>query len=594
MNSGKIYLRLLLLELLNKDSIKSALEQAGKKEFYKKILDLDPTKDKNATYSVKLTKFFLEPRSSNDNDFFTILSDYFKKFLLLKNKKVLKGKDSDLNSIKSFDAFHNLIDAALTQLMRQKSSDRVSTINIDKPAEDNIKALNKIIDKKDITYIDDNAIVIRADNPSKSKRYGGGFSAWCTARKTGNLFYSYRFDKNETMYYVYFLKKDKNDDELVLHFGIDEDGDISYTDRTNRESTQNLRWLANKFPELKPAIDNNAFKVIPFTESEKRIKEMPDKLTAEQFESLTYEEKEMWLLAENRDVTIFVWNLMDDNFRNLYIRDFSDRDDDLDVLVYSAIRETKYEKLYYNVILKRIEDNLTESNGVLDFCTLHEFNIIKTKPRIILKLTDNCVSNLMRYSLNKDEIAKTIISVKGDNLSDDNVSNLMRYSSNKDEIAKTIISVKGNNLSDDNVSNLMRHSKNKDEIAKTIISVKGNNLSDDNVSNLMRYSLNKDEMVKTIINLKGNNLSDDSVRHLITHSLNRYETAKTIINLKGNNLSDDNVLYLMAYSKNKDEIAKKLSITLSPDKLLQIKNKFPHYFKQLNEQHLCYKKYFMI
>ena len=233
MNTNRIYLSL-LLEALNSDAIKSALTKAGKSDFYDKILHLDPTKDKNAIYSVKLTKFFLEPRSSSDDSFLTILTDYFKKFLLLKDKKLLKGNAADLNSIKSFKDFHNLIDATLSQLVKQKPPDYVSKINPNNPPDNNkIEALGKKIDKKDITYIDDNVIAIRADNTSKSKKYGGGLGPWCTARKTGNLFYQYRFDYEETMYYVYFLKKDKSDKELVLNFGIDEDGDISYTDRTN-------------------------------------------------------------------------------------------------------------------------------------------------------------------------------------------------------------------------------------------------------------------------------------------------------------------------------------------------------------------------
>ncbi|MEI6421700.1 MAG: hypothetical protein WCP55_05735, partial [Lentisphaerota bacterium] len=449
-NTGNIRL-MLLLELLNKDAIKQVLDKLNKSDYYDKILDLDPTKDKNAVYSVKLTKFFMEPRSDSDDKFLENLKYYFDKFLLLKDKKILKGKDADLNSIKTFKDFHNLIDSAELNLQRTKSPDYIATIippKIEPDTSNQIEIFGKRIDKKDITYADDNVVVIRADNPSKSKRYGGKFGNWCTARPVGNMFYTYRFDYEETMYFVYFLKKDEGDMERVLHFGIDEDGEISYTDRTNNESTQTLSWLVDKFPELAPAVAKNAFPVIPLTSTERRIKELPDKLTPKQYNALSYEEKDMWQLAGDREVDIPVWNLMDDNFRNMYVRDFSDRADDIDSDVYQNLRGTKYEKLYYDVLLERIEDKLTKSGGELDACTLHEFGIIKNKPLILNKLADLALYDLLRHSSNKDEMAKTIINVKGNNLSDRNVNNLLHYSSNRDEIAKIIIKLKGNNLSD--------------------------------------------------------------------------------------------------------------------------------------------------
>ena len=241
-NTGNIRL-MLLLELLNKDAIKQVLDKLNKSDYYDKILDLDPTKDKNAVYSVKLTKFFMEPRSDSDDKFLENLKYYFDKFLLLKDKKILKGKDADLNSIKTFKDFHNLIDSTEAELQRTKPPDYIATIippKIEPDTSNQIEIFGKRIDKKDITYADDNVVVIRADNPSKSKRYGGKFGSWCTARPVGNMFYTYRFDYEETMYFVYFLKKDEGDMERVLHFGIDEDGVISYTDRTNNESTQTL------------------------------------------------------------------------------------------------------------------------------------------------------------------------------------------------------------------------------------------------------------------------------------------------------------------------------------------------------------------
>jgi len=555
---------MLITEILNKDAVKAALDRSNKSDYYDKILSLDPTKDKNAVYSVKLTKFFLEPRSDNDEEFIKILKYYFDKFMLLKDREILKGKDADFNSIRTFKDFHNLIDSAEAELLRTKSPDYTATIIPPKvePDDNQVEIFGKKINKKDITYADDNVVVTRADNPSKSKRYGGKFGNWCTTRPVGNLFYTYRFDYEETMYFVYFLKKDKNDMEMVLHFGIDEDGEISYTDRTNVESTQTLSWLVDKFPELAPAVAKNAFPVIPLTPTERRIKELPDRLTPEQYGALNYEEKEMWQLAEDREVDMPIWNLMDDNFRNMYVRDFSGREDDIDSDVYQNLRGTKYETSYHAALLERIEDKLTKSGGELNTCTLHELGTIKDKPLILKKLTDLGIYDLLQHSpdKDKDEMAKTIISIKGNDLNDYNINNLLKYSLNRVEMSKTIISLRGNNLSDSNVHNLLYYSSNRDEMARTIINVKGNNLSGDMIYSLLQFSLNKVEMAKTILNFKGNNLSDYNVFCLLSYSTDTDEIAKTIIRLKGSNLSDEDInnllKYSSKYSSNKVEMAK--------------------------------------
>ena len=94
-----------------------------------------------------------------------------------------------------------------------------------------------------------------------------------------------------------------------------------------------------------------------------KIKNLPDELSAEEFNALSYQEREMWLLSGDRDVKKEVWDLMDDNFRNLYIREFSNREDDLDNEVYTSIKGSKYENLYNEALMKRIEDQLRENNG---------------------------------------------------------------------------------------------------------------------------------------------------------------------------------------------------------------------------------------
>jgi uncharacterized protein YneF (UPF0154 family) len=582
----------LILELLNHDAIQAALAKAGKSNYSRKIIDLDPTKDKNAVYSIKLTKFFLEPRSGNDDQFYDILKSYFEKFLLFKNRKLLKGKDADLNSIKSFKDFHNLVDATEAELKRNKPADIVAKIADPEKVEDQgnrMDVLGKKIDKKDITYIDPTVVVIRADNSSKSKRYGGGFSNWCTARKTGNLFYDYRFkEPPQTMFYVYFLNKNKNDNELVLHFGVDEDRDISYTDRLNKEITQTLDWLVKKFPELKPALDKNAFELVPLTATEIRVKKLPDTLSVEQFNGLSYDEKEMWFMSGDREATLEVWNLMDENFKNLYVREFSDRENDINYAVYDTIKGTKYEKLYMEGIQERIEDGISESEThTIDKCSPHDWEFIKTSPGLINKL--NCregiyytlfyspnkketasllgaakidrlsdweVKDLIDRSQNKEEMIEIILQYKGNKLSDDNVYNLLQNSSNKEEMIKFILQYKGKNLTDSNVNDILTHSKNKEEMIEIILKYTGNNLSDNNVNDILTHSKNKEEMIKIILQYKGNNLTDSNVNDMLKHSQNKEEMIKFILNYTGNQLTDSNVESLFWHSKNKKEFIK--------------------------------------
>ena len=601
LNEIRSVIRELLLELLNKDAAKTALDNADKSKYFDKILDLDPTKDKNAVYSIKLTKFFLEPRSQSDDQFLELLKSYFEKYLLFKNRKLLKGKDADLNSIKSFKDFHNLIDATEAELKRNKPVDVVAKIAEPEKVDDQgsiIEALGKKIDKKDITYVDQNVIVVRADNSSKSKRYGGGFSNWCTARKSGNLFNNYRFEEPpQTMFYVYFLNKNKNDNELVLHFGVDEDRDISYTDRLNKESRQTLDWLVRKFPELKPALASNAFKLVPLTATEIRVKKLPDKLSVEQFNGLSYDEKEMWFQSGDREVTLDIWNLMDENFKNLYVREFSDREDDIDNEIFNIIKGTKYEKLYMEGIQERIEDRISESEThTIDKPSPHDIEFIKTSPGLINKFN---VNSLLNYSSNKDEMAKIILQYKRDKLSDDNVYSLLHYSPNKDEIAKILGPENINKLSDYNVYSLLHYSPNKDEMAKILGPENINKLSDNNVNSLLNYSSNKDEMAKIILQYKRDKLSDDNVYSLLHYSPNKDEIAKILGPENINKLSDYNVYSLLCYLQNKDEMAKILRKNLSSDRIEQYKLKYPQQAKWFNasptpirERHSNYKSYY--
>jgi len=384
-----IYPSVLLFEFLNKDAVKTILQRFNKEKFVDDILKLDPTP--NLVYSPRLAKFFAEKRSESDDRFFKTLESYFKKFLILKNKKLIRGKESDINSFKRFEDFHNYIDSQENKLTLHKKQTLAPVDPQDAEEvipDSSVKVFGVNINKKDVTYMDSNVIVVRADNAKKSIEYGNKFSNWCTAKKTGNLFYTYRFDNEETMYFVYFPNKNINDNESVLHFGVDEDGKISYTDRTNKETDQTLKWLINKFPELKPAYENNAFEFKPLSHAEIKIKELGDDISLETFRSLSLEERTMWLQAEDRDIGVDIWNELSDELKNYYVYDFKNREDDVDEEIFTNIKGTPYYRTYIKSLVTRmLSENKLNSP--------HEY--------LIAKQTDNEKLNKV-YSKHKKSV----------------------------------------------------------------------------------------------------------------------------------------------------------------------------------------------
>ena len=202
---------------------------------------------------------------------------------------------------------------------------------------------------------------------------------------------------------------------------------------------------------------------------------------------LEEQEKEMWFQSGDREVTLDIWNLMDENFKNLYVREFSDREDDIDNEIFNIIKGTKYEKLYMEGIQERIEDRISESEThTIDKPSPHDIEFIKTSPGLINKFN---VNSLLNYSSNKDEMAKIILQYKRDKLSDDNVYSLLHYSPNKDEIAKILGPENINKLSDYNVYSLLCYLQNKDEMAKIL----RKNLSSDRIE---QYKLKYPQQAK--------------------------------------------------------------------------------------------------
>ena len=183
------------------------------------------------------------------------------------------------------------------------------------------------------------------------------------------------------------------------------------------------------------------------------------------------------------------------------MREFSDREDDIDNEIFNIIRGTKYEKLYMEGIQERIEDGISESEThTIDQCSPHELEFIKTSPGLINKLSDYTVYSLLDQSQNKDEMARILGPENINKLNSDNVYKILDYSQNKDEMARILGPENINKLSNNNVYYLLHSSLNKEEMAKILGSENINKLSDNTVYYLLYYSLNKEEMAKILMN----------------------------------------------------------------------------------------------
>jgi len=522
MRNTLYYNTILLLEILNKDFAHNLLKDNNKLQYYDKILDIDPTKDKNAVYSVNLTKLFLQPHSQSDDQFLKDLESYFKKYIAFKNRKLIKGPEADFNKIQTFKQFHELVDKIEASLIKTKSKDYTKSLTGDiEDSGNTIEALGKKIDKKDITYIDSNVIVIRADNSSKSKHYGGGFSNWCTAKKSGNYFYQYRLgqyggDGPQTMYYVYFLSdKNKTKDEMVLHFGVEEDGDISYTDMLNDEKPRTLRWLIKKFPELKVAYNNDAFKFIPLSSIERKTAELENEIEDEEFDRLSYEEREMYLLSGERKLTLRQFEELAEELKNIYLYEFENRDDDIDGEIFNKIISTKFGRVYCLALKRRILDDFDEERREL---TEHETWIFDFLVGVNKEYEE--LKKIIPKFIGKDIIIQQIKS------SPNRQETINRIIDNNKELDYCLIKL---------IRTLIDNSTNKQETIDKIIN-SNKKIDEYSIIPLINNSINKQDIIDKFFNIISNNLELDLeldleiIEILIHNSINKQDTIDKIIN----------------------------------------------------------------
>jgi hypothetical protein len=350
-------------KLLNKSS---KLTDVEKSEYFKKFYELDPTSSRypdNPKNLITLIKWFLEDPVERQ---YTLIKLEYETYLEQSRLNQWRGVDVVIKDIAKFPNFRAFAEEVHRIDSKYRKSDSKGGSSEIKDTGSKIEVAGKSIDKKDITYMTDEVVVARADTMQKSIRYGSGFSSWCTARSSGNYFYEYRFGSygdvgESTMYYVYFPKRyseNPNNDDTVLHFGVNEEGDISFTNRSNSERVETLSWLKNEYPEFKDV--SNMYEIFPHTKitsSERKVRDLPDNMSDSDFLTLSNEDKLMYLQSSsNRVINLNKFKTMSDDMKSNYLGIVENSGLFLDIDILNIIKKTSMGRRY----LKNIPNNILD------------------------------------------------------------------------------------------------------------------------------------------------------------------------------------------------------------------------------------------
>lgn len=359
-------------KLINKST---KLKDLEKTEYFQKFYELDPTSKRypdNPKFLITLIKWFLEDPIERQ---YNLIKLEFETYLEQVRLNHWKAADVVIKDIAKFPKFQDFATEVHRITAKYRKSDSQEQSDEIKDLGSKIEVLGKKIDKKDVTLQKDEVVVVRADTMQKSIEYGSGFSDWCTARTSGNYFYEYRFGNygdvgESTMYYVYFPKRyseDPSDSLSVLHFGANEDGKISYTDRTNTESVESLSWLKNQFDEFKGVNMEEVFPHKPITDSERKVRDLPDEMTDDDFYKLSNEDKLMYLQSSSdRYINLNKFKSMSDDLKSSYLGIAENSQLLLAPSVLNLIKNTSYGRRYikgmHDQNLEQICANIINAN----------------------------------------------------------------------------------------------------------------------------------------------------------------------------------------------------------------------------------------
>ena len=388
-------------KLINKST---KLKDLEKTEYFQKFYELDPTSKRypdNPKFLITLIKWFLDDPIERQ---YNLIKLEFETYLEQVRLNHWKAADVVIKDISKFPKFQDFATEVHRITAKYRKSDSKEQSDEVKDLGSKIEVLGKKIDKKDVTLQKDDVVVVRADTMQKSIQYGSGFSDWCTARTSGNYFYEYRFGNygdvgESTIYYVYFPKRyseDPNDSLSVLHFGANEDGKISYTDRTNTESVESLSWLKNQFDEFEGVNMEEVFPHKPITPSERKVRDLPDEMTDDDFYKLSNEDKLMYLQSSDRYINLNKFKSMSDDLKSSYLGVAENSQLLLTPSVLNLIKNTSYGRRYIKGMSERnlemICSNLIRADDAI-------FSNRQTSVELINSIVENKKDNITPIGL---------------------------------------------------------------------------------------------------------------------------------------------------------------------------------------------------
>lgn len=246
------------------------------------LIELDPSKNK--LDALHMTKLLFVSGQPNRDDFESMKNDYNSYNEHKKKNNVDKDKRA-FNSFKTFRDFSEYVhglDAKFGEVIVKVAADQ-------KQETEEVwyaPYFGNAVPKKNITFQNEDVVIARANTHAEARAIGGKVglvgNGWCTTWSQPTYWNQYRLGSSpETMYFAFFPKRiaaDPADPFNAIHFGIDEDLDISFSDRNNYSDTDMpLSELVNgyegvpAFPELNGVDFDQAFPLLPPTEAEIKI-----------------------------------------------------------------------------------------------------------------------------------------------------------------------------------------------------------------------------------------------------------------------------------------------------------------------------------
>ena len=294
------------------------------KQLQNDLLNLDQTPSKGDVPAI--IKFYNETKD------LTKLTKYFNLYFKLKAKNAfsnfkIKDKDANVNtapgSFETFIDFTELVDA-VNNKPKFKNAPPAPTIEHEDSAD-------KLVDTEELT-------IYKGDSQHKCVEYGKGY-AFCISRDSGgNMYDSYRIQKESTFYFIFFKKIPKTNPNHVLVLDHTRTG-WEWTNKNNYTKKTTWKEIVAKFPVLSQYED--LFVNISMTTEEKeKIKFIKTFINSPSLKKFLTVDKDIQIIALKSGATITdeIFNYLKNNNKWDHINEYVSVGPNLTPLQADAIK----------------------------------------------------------------------------------------------------------------------------------------------------------------------------------------------------------------------------------------------------------------